>query len=106
MIMAFYGYAAGVVSTILALGLIELIRWWDQRMEEDESDDYLIRMKLERNSLRDRIERLSIFLRQMDPGAMEYPEEYYLMKNQLTHMRQYLSFLVQRIELHENDDDD
>ena len=38
MIMAFYGYAAGVVSTILALGLIELIRWCDQRMEEDEWD--------------------------------------------------------------------
>ena len=38
MIEAFYGYAAGVVSTILALGLIELLRWWDQRMEEDEWD--------------------------------------------------------------------
>ena len=36
MIEAFYGYAAGVVSTILALGLIELIRWWDQRMEDED----------------------------------------------------------------------
>ena len=67
------------------------------------SNDFLIRMKLERNSLQDRIERLSIFLRQMNPGAMEHPEEYDLMKNQLTHMRQYLAILVQRIKLHEDD---
>lgn len=63
--------------------------------------DYLIRMKLERNGLRDRIERLSNFLRTMNPGAMEHPEEYDLMKNQLTLMRQYLAILVQRINLHE-----
>lgn len=70
------------------------------------SDDYLIRMKLERNHLNDKIGRLSIFLKQMNPGAMEHPEEYDLMKNQLTHMRQYLAILVQRIQLRENDDDD
>ena len=68
------------------------------------TDDYLIRMKLERNGLRDRIERLSNFLRQMNPGAMVHPEEYDLMKNQLTHMRRYLAILIQRIQLHENDD--
>lgn len=36
MMEVFCGYAAGVVSTILALGLIELLRWWDQRMEDDD----------------------------------------------------------------------
>lgn len=99
MIMAFYGYAAGVVSAILALELIELIRWW-KRM----NNDYLIRMKLERNSLRDRIKRLSDFLKAIEHGDLEHPEEYDLMKNQLIHMRRYLAILIQRIELHEHDD--
>lgn len=67
------------------------------------SDDYLIRMKLERNSLREKIDRLSVFLKAANKGQIA-DEEYELMKKQLTHMRQYLAILVQRIRLHENDD--
>ena len=67
------------------------------------TDDYLIRMKLERNSLREKIDRLSVFLKAANKGQIA-DEEYELMKNQLTLMRQYLAILVQRIRLHENDD--
>ena len=67
------------------------------------SNDYLIRMKLERNSLREKIDRLSVFLKAANKGQIA-DEEYELMKNQLTHMRRYLAILIQRIQLHENDD--
>lgn len=67
------------------------------------TDDYLIRLKLERNSLREKIDRLSVFLKVANKGWIA-AEEHELMKNQLTLMRQYLAILVQRIQLHENDD--
>lgn len=71
------------------------------------SNDYLIRMKLERNGLREKIDKLSVFLYAVDKGGkLINDEEYDLMKNQLSHMRQYLAILVQRIQLHEHDDDD